>query len=64
MTGGRSKDGLVHWGIAGLVCSSVAGLVHSGLDGKSLASAKVPKVYKGLARTTSLARTPSLVTSR
>ena len=26
-------------------------------------SAKVPKVYKGLARTTSLARTPSLVTS-
>ena len=28
------------------------------------ASAKVPKVYKGLARTTSLARTPSLVTSR
>ena len=36
--GGRvitTWDGLVHWGIAGLICSSVAGLVHSGLCGRS-----------------------------
>jgi len=28
-------DGLVHWEVAGLVCSGVAGLVHSGLGGRS-----------------------------
>jgi len=28
-------DGLVHWGMVGMVCSGVAGMVHSGLGGRS-----------------------------
>ena len=28
-------DGLIHWGVAGLVCSGIVGLVHSGLGGRS-----------------------------
>jgi len=27
-------DGLVHWGMVGMVCSGVAGLVPSGLSGR------------------------------
>ena len=28
-------DGLIHWGVIGLVCSGVAGLVPSGMGGES-----------------------------
>ena len=34
-------DGLVHWGVVGLICSGVSGLVHSGLaSGKTSHSSK------------------------